>query len=70
MLTIVGQQQQQQAAKGSCNASRMFEALSLSKTTEGQKQALVSLQKRQKAISFAGVGSGSDYLESGHVTGK
>ena len=48
MLTIVGQQQQQQAAKGSCNASRMFEALSLSKTTEGQKQALVSLQKRQK----------------------
>jgi hypothetical protein len=46
VLTIVGQQQ---AAKHSCNASRMFEALSLSKQLRGSsRQALVSLQKRQK----------------------
>jgi hypothetical protein len=45
VLTVVGQQQ---AAKGSCNASRTFEALSLSKQLRGSSQALVSLQKRQR----------------------
>ena len=67
MLMIVGQQQ---AAKDSCNASRTFEALSLSKPLRGSSQALVSLQRRQKGDLLCVFGSGSDYLVSEHVTGS